>query len=320
MTATTASGAVVSPLAVSPDGRQIAIIATGADGKSQIWVRSLDTLAAQALAGTEGAFQPFWSPDSRFIGFFADGKLKKIEVSGGPPITLCDAPDPRAGTWNRNGVIFFAPTPTSALQKVSASGGVPTPVTTLGQDETVHMRPFFLPDGQHFIYRPSTGPGGGPTYVGSLDSAERKFLFNTDSSNVVYSQGYLLFLRETTLMAQPFDAQRLVLMGDAFPIAENIRDSGTINPAGIFSVSENGVLVYQTGTASARDQLLWFDRAGKQTGTLGDPALYSDLELSPDGKRASFTMMDESGKGRDIWIYDLARGLRTRFTFGPDAA
>ncbi len=320
MTATTASGAVVSPLAVSPDGRQIAIIATGSDGKSQIWVRSLDTLAAQALAGTEGAFQPFWSPDNRFIAFFADGKLKKIEVSGGPPISLCDAPDPRAGTWNRNGVILFAPTPTSALQKVSASGGVPTPVTALGQDETVHMRPFFLPDGQHFLYRPSTGPGGGPSYVGSLDSAERKFLFNADSTNVVYSQGYLLFLREATLMAQPFDAQRLALTGDAFPIAENIRDSGTANSAGIFSLSENGVLVYQTGAAAAGNQLLWFDRAGKQTGTLGDPALYSDLELSPDEKRASFTMLDASRKGTDIWIYDLARGLRTRFTFGSGSA
>jgi Tol biopolymer transport system component len=320
MTAPTASGAVVSPLAVSPDGRSIAIVAMGADGKSQLWVRSLDTLVAQSLAGTEGAFQPFWSPDSRFIGFFADGKLKKIEVSGGPPITLCDAPDPRGGTWNRDGVIVFGPTPSSALQRVSAAGGLPAGATTLAQGETVHMRPFFLPDGQHFIYRPSTGPGGGPTYVGSLNSAERKLLFNSDSSNVVYSQGHLLFLRETTLMAQPFDARRLVPIGDAFPIAENIRDTGTTNPSGIFSVSENGVLVYQTGTASAGDHLIWLDRTGKQTGLLGDPALYTDLELSPDGKRASLSILDQAGKGRDIWFYDVARGLRSRFTFGPGAA
>jgi Tol biopolymer transport system component len=320
MTASTASGAVVGPLAISPDGRRIAIVTTGADGKSQLWVRSLDTLVAQALAGTEGAFQPFWSPDSRFIGFFADGKLKKIEVSGGPPITLSDAPDPRAGTWNRDGVIVFAPAPSSALQRVSAAGGVPTTATTLAQGETVHMRPFFLPDGQHFLYRPSTGPGGGPTYVSSLNSAERKFLFDADSSNVAYSEGHLLFLRETTLMAQPFDAQRLVLMGDAFPIAENIRESGTTNPTGVFSVSENGVLAYQTGTATTGDQLMWLDRTGKQTGLLGDPALYSDLELSPDGKRASFSIIDQAGKGRDIWFYDLARGLRTRFTFGPETA
>ncbi len=319
-TALTASGATVSPLAVSPDGSRIAIVAMGADGKSQLWVRSLDTLVAQSLAGTEGAFQPFWSPDSRFIGFFAGGKLKKIEVSGGPPITLCDAPDPRAGTWNQDGVIVFAPTSTAALQRVSAAGGVPAAATTLAHDEAVHMRPFFLPDGQHFLYRPSTGPGGGPAYVGSLNSFERKFVLNADSSNVVYSQGYLLFLRESTLMAQPFDAQRLVLTGDALPIAESVRDSETINPSGIFSVSENGVLVYQTGAAMAGDQLLWFDRTGKQTGELGDPALYSDLELSPDGKRASISIADQAGKGRDIWFYDVARGLRSRFTFGPEAA
>jgi hypothetical protein len=133
MTAPTASGAVVSPLAISPDGRHIAIVAAGADGKLQLWVRSLETLAAQPLAGTEGAFQPFWSPDSRFIGFFAGGKLKKIEVSGGPPITLCDAPDPRNGTWNRDGVIIFGPEASSALERVSAVGGVPTAATMLGQ-------------------------------------------------------------------------------------------------------------------------------------------------------------------------------------------
>jgi Tol biopolymer transport system component len=320
MTAPTTTGAFVNPLAVSPDGSRIAIVATGADGKSQLWVRSLDTLAAQPLAGTEGAFQPFWSPDSRFIAFFEGGKLKKIEVSGGPPTALCDAPDPRNGTWNRNGVIVFGPSANSALARVSAAGGVPTTTTTLGQDETVHVRPFFLPDGQHFLYRAATGPGGGPIYVGSLNSAERKLLFSADSSNVVYSRGYLLSLRETTLMAQPFDAQRLVLTGDAFPIAENILTGVTTNPTGIFSVSENGVLVYQTGTATAGNQLLWLDRNGKQISVLGDPALYTDLELSPDGKRTSFSITDQAGKGRDIWLYDVVRGLRTRFTFGPGAA
>jgi Tol biopolymer transport system component len=320
MSAPTTTGAFVNPLAISPDGSRIAIVAEGGDGKSQLWVRSLDTLAAQPLAGTEGAFQPFWSPDSRFIAFFAGGKLKKIEVSGGPPITLCDAPDPRNGTWNRDGVIVFGPTASSSLQRVSASGGVPTAATTLGQGETVHVRPFFLPDSQHFLYRAATGPGGGPIYVGSLNSAERKFLFDADSSNVAYSEGHLLFLRETTLMAQPFDARRLVVVGDAFPIAENILTGVITNPTGVFSVSQNGVLVYQTGTAAAGGQLLWLDRSGKQIGALGDPALYSDLELSPDGKRASVSISDQAGKGRDIWLYDVARGLRTRFTFGPGAA
>ena len=240
MTAPTPSGAFVGPLAISPDGTRIAIVATGADGKSQLWIRSLDMLTARSLAGTEGAFQPFWSPDSRFLGFFAGGKLKKIEVSGGPPITLCDAPDPRSGTWNRDGVILFGPSAYSGLQKVSAAGGAPAAASTLGQGETVHVRPFFLPDGRHFFYRAATGPGSGPIYVGSLNSVERKFLLNSDSTNVLYSRGHLLFLRETTLMAQPFDAQRLLLTGDAFPIAEDIQSSATTNPSGVFSVRRMG--------------------------------------------------------------------------------
>src|SRR6267378_1190530 len=152
---TTTSG-TTAPVAVSPDGRRLAFVAMGAEGRYLLWIRSLDTLAGQALAGTEGASSPFWSPDSRFIGFFAGGKLKKIEVSGGPPITLCDAPNNRGGTWGRDGVIVFNPANLVALQKVSESGGVPTAATVLGQGETAHMRPSFLPDGQHFLYRAYT--------------------------------------------------------------------------------------------------------------------------------------------------------------------
>jgi Tol biopolymer transport system component len=306
-----------APVSVSPDGHRIAFLAAGADSKSLLWVRSLDTLTAQALAGTEGALRPFWSPDSRFIGFFAAGKLKKIEVAGGPPITLCDAPEGFGGTWNREGVIVFPPTASSALQKVSAAGGVPTAATKLEQGEIGHRMPFFLPDGRHFFYRAAARGliTGGPIYLASLDSSERKLLLNADSSNVLYTQGHLLFLRETTLMAQPFDARRLVLTGEAFPIAEQIQTQG--NPlAGVFSASENGVLAYQTGTATDAFKLTWFDRSGKQIGILGEPAIYGDLELSPDGKRASVSIIG-AAQGRDIWIYDVVRGLKTRFTFDP---
>ncbi len=308
-----------APVIISPDGQQIAFVAVSEEGKTLLWVRSLDTLTAQSFAGTEGASAPFWSPDSRTLGFFAGGKLKKIDVSGGPPITLCDAPDNRGGTWNRDGLIVFAPTNTSALQKVSASGGVPAPASVLGQGEFGHIRPSFLPDGRHFLYSTiAPRPGlGGPIYLGSLDSAGRKALFNANSANAIYTQGYLLFLRETTLIAQPFDARRLVLAGDAFPIAERIRTSTSTQPYGYFSVSENGALVYQTGAETANSQLLWFDRVGKQIGALGDPAAYRSVELSPDGKRTSVSILDDGGKGEDIWLYDVARGLRTRFTFGP---
>ncbi len=308
-----------APVMISPDGRQIAFVAVSEEGKALLWVRSLDSLAAQSLAGTEGASAPFWSPDSRTLGFFAGGKLKKIDVSGGPPITLCDAPDNRGGTWNRDGLILFAPTNTTALQKVSASGGAPTRATVLGQGELGHIRPSFLPDGRHFLYSTiAPRPGlGGPIYLGSVDSAEKKMLLDATSANALYSQGYLLFLRETTLIAQPFDAERLVFTGDAFPIAERIRTSASTQPYGYFSASENGALAYQTGAETANSQLLWFDRTGKQIGVLGDPAVYGAVELSPDNKRASVSIVDEGGKGVDIWVYDVARGLRTRFTFGP---
>jgi eukaryotic-like serine/threonine-protein kinase len=307
-------------IAVSPDGHRIAFAAVGADRRSLLWVRSLDTLAADPLAGTEGAERTFWSPDGRFLGFFVGEKLKKIDISGGPPITLCDSGAGIGGTWSRDGLIVFGPSLTSGLQKVSASGGVPTTASTLVEGDVGHRRPFFLPDGRHFLYRAAgSGINGGPVYVSSLDSAERKLVINSDSVNVVYSQGHLLFLRETTLMAQPFDARRLTVTGEAFPIAEKIQTTNTNPPYGVFSASENGVLAYQTGPVGAGSQLTWFDRSGKQIGVLGDLQPYYDLELSPDQKRAAVSTTS-SQSGADIWLYDVARGLPTRFTFGPGNA
>jgi eukaryotic-like serine/threonine-protein kinase len=309
------TGAPPNPLAVSPDGHRIALVATSADGRTLLWVRSLDTLNAQPLAGTEGAARPFWSPDSRLLGFFAGGKLKKIDVSGGPPLTLCDAPDDRGGAWSQDGVIVFAPRPDSTLQKVSDSGGTPIAATVLAPGEA-HRGPVFLPDGRHFLYRAKMDRGTGLIYIASLDSADRKLLLNVDSGTYVYSEGHLLFLRGTTLMAQPFDARHLVLAGDAFPIAEQIQVQNATGPGfGLFSASSTGVLAYQTGTGTTATQLVWFDRTGKRVGTLGDSATYADLVLSPDEKRASVSISD--GKQRDIWAYDVARGLRTRITFDP---
>jgi serine/threonine protein kinase/Tol biopolymer transport system component len=309
------TGSPPNPLAVSPDGHRIALVATSADGRTLLWVRSLDTLNAQPLAGTEGAARPFWSPDSRFLAFFADGKLKKIDVSGGPPLTLCDAPDDRGGTWSQNGVIVFAPRPDSALLKVSDSGGTPIAATVLAPGE-VHRGPLFLPDGRHFLYRAKMDQGTGLIYIASLDSTDRKLLPNVDSGTYVYTQGHLLFLRETTLMAQPFDARHLVLAGDAFPIAEQIQVQNATGPGfGLFSASSSGVLAYQTGIGTTATKLVWFDRTGKQVSTLGDSATYADLVLSPDEKRASVSISD--GQQRDIWAYGVARGLRTRITFDP---
>ncbi len=309
------------PVTVSPDGRRLAFVATTAEGKRLLWVRSLDTLSAQALTGTEGASHPFWSPDSRFIGFFADGKLKKIEASGGPSLTLCDVPDGLGGTWNRDGVIVFTPSGLGALQRVSASGGVASAVTKLDEarGEVGHRWPWFLPDGQHFLYLGKTVAVGetekNAIYVASLESQKSKLLLHANS-NVAYAQGYLLFVRQTTLMAQPFDAARLEMVGDAFPIAEQVQYEPAFT-RGVFSVSENGVLAYQTGAVVSNSQLAWFDRSGKSLGMLGDQALYSFLRLSPDGKRAAVMIADAQTARADIWLYEVARGLRTKFTFDP---
>ena len=304
----------IAPMAISPDGRRLAVEAANSEGTTQIWIRSLESLDAQPLAGTIGGFAPFWSPDSRFVGFFADGKLKKVDTSGGAPITLCDAPIPQGGSWSQDGVIVFAPTVNSALQKVSASGGVPTSASSLTEGETGHRRPWFLPDGRHFLFS-ANAPAAGqrPVYLAAVDSPDRTELLRADSANVSYSQGHLLYRRGNTLMAHPFDAQRLQLTGEPVPVAEEVQANGAIANA-LFSVSDTAVLVYSTGN-SQLGQLLWFDRAGKPLGVLGDWGAYHDLELAPDGKRASVTLPDPSRGGRDIWIFETERGLRTRFSF-----
>src|SRR5712692_4264261 len=232
-------------MAVSPDGLRLAFVAIGANGVTSLWLRPLAALSAQPLAGTEGASLPFWSPDSRFIGFFADGKLKKIDAAGGPPQTLCDAPSGRGGTWNRDGVIVFAPDIFSALYRVSAAGGAPAPLPLdKSRKEKVQHFPCFLPDGRHFIYRAGMTTAyardeGNGIYAGSLDSSEYKLILRADTY-AVYASGHLLFWRDGALMAQPFDAQSLQLSGEAVPVAEQVQMSLTEVRA-VFSASENGV-------------------------------------------------------------------------------
>jgi len=295
-----------STIAVSPDGHRLAFVAA-VERKQLLWIRSLDALSVQALAGTDGATFPFWSADSRFVGFFADQKLKKIDVSGGPPITLGDAPDARGGTWNSDGVIVFAPRATGVLHRISASGGVSTPVTKLDETrvETSHRWPSFLPDGEHFLYLEGGGGGlsigeGAMIALGSLQKQDSMRLVPADS-NASYARGYLLFLRERTLMAQPFDPKRVETTGDAFPIAEQVQ-TGRVPATSIFSVSED-VLVYQSGSGESGSQLLWFDRTNKPIGKLGDVASYSNLCLSPDGKSATVSVAEHVGAG-NIWFYE----------------
>jgi Tol biopolymer transport system component len=303
----------IGALAVSPDGRRLAFV--GQDGnRSQIWIRSLDTLAPQPIAGTEGAASPFWSPDSKSIAFFAGGKLRRIEIAGGPPMTLCDAAPGLSGSWGRDGVIVFSPAPGTALKKVPASGGVSSDATTLEGGETGHARPWFLPDGRHFVYCVLQSANQGTIFVTSLDSTERTPLVDSDSTNTVYSRGHLLFLRERSLMAQPFDVDELKIAGDPVPVAEQIQTSGVV-PSGLFSASESGVLVYQTGQVASTPSLTWVDRSGRLLAALGPPMPFADVSLSPDGRKAAVSRYG-GGQPGDIWIVDLERGgLAGRLTF-----
>jgi len=302
--------------ALSPDGLRLAFVATDASGKTLLWVRSLDSTTAQPLPGTDEADDPFWSPDSRSIGFFAGGKLKKIGASGGPAQTLCNSRGPRGATWNRDGVIVFVPSFNEALYQVSAAGGEPTPVTTLDKSrmETSHRWPHFLPDGHHFLYTVNGGSESRGIYVGSLDGKEKRRLLNDVSSDGEYAPpGYLLFRRESALMAQAFDADKLQFTSNPFPIADQVGyDASTFRT--FFSISQTGVLAYDSN--SGKTQLAWIDRNGRQLSSVSQPSNYFRPWLSPDEKQVAVDDVDAQGN-RDIWIIDLARGNPTRFTFDP---
>ena len=300
--------------APSPDGQRVAF-GVNTTGGTALAVRSFDEVEAHLLPGTEVGLFPFWSPDSRFIGFFAQGKLMKIDVTGGPPQTLCDAGLGTGGTWNRDGTIVFASNQgTSGLLRVSAAGGTPVPVTTLdvAKKEESHRWPWFLPDGRHFLY--VAGPPS-TVYVGSLDAEEADPLLASESQ-AIYADRHLLFIRQGTLLAQSFDAARLRTIGESFPVADNITVAPSL-AAGAFSASPTGVLTYRRGggTFNIRTQLTWVDRAGKALGAIGQPGVYRNPELSPDGTRVAVDALDPQGRSLDVWLMELARGVTSRFTF-----
>ena len=243
--------------ALSPDGTRLVFGARTLDGRAPLWVRSLDGLTAQPLAGTEGATFPFWSPDGGFIAFFADGKLKKIAVSGGPALTLADAPDGRGGSWSREGVIVFAPSFSAGpLLRVSSAGGATRPVS--GESGSF---PWFLPDGRHFLYQEQQGSDSEslPIRLGSLDGSPSVVVGT--GTNAVYTSGHLLFLQSNTLMAHPFDLEHLVTTGEAAPVAERVQSVLGSGRVGVFAASETGLLLYREASA-ALAALTWFDCGG----------------------------------------------------------
>ena len=301
---------------LSPDGKFLAFDAIDMEGKVRIWVRPLSALEAQPLPGTEGGVRPFWSPDSRFIGFVADGVLKKVEVSGGPPTKICDAPGGSDGSWSSEGVILFDGTGSDPIYRVPAVGGTKTVAVKLdtARKETSIGWPEFLPDGKHFLYLVSTeGTDGSAYWIGSLDSDKRTMLIPAQTLVTYSPPGYLLFARDKTLVAQRFDAKAMKTAGEPVPLAEKI---GTDNVGlALFSVSRNGVLAYRTGEAGGR--LLWRDRTGRDLEVVGDPGNYGNPSLSPSGDRVAFNLSDARTGKQDVWIRDLARGVSSRFSLGP---
>jgi len=312
--------------AVSPDGRRIAFEGV-VDGKAELWVRDLDNSVSRRVAGIEGTSgMPFWAPDSRRLGFFAEGKLRKIDVTGGPAVTIADAEaitggrGPWNGSWNQEDVIVFGRI-TSPLFRVSAAGGTFAPLTHLDgtRYETAHFTPWFLPDGHHLLYVAlSTDPDKRGLYAADLASETRKRVMTGDTRTIYVAPGYLLFVRDTTLMAQPFDAVKLEISGEAVPVAEqvDVNNAGVGVAVGYFSASQNGVLAYTSGRLPAGIQLTWFDRTGKKLDTVGAPEDLGSFSLSPDGTRVAFTRRDAQAGRYDLWTRDLTRGSESRLTFG----
>jgi Tol biopolymer transport system component len=302
--------------ALSPDGRKIAYVATG-DGASRLWVRSLDSTSAQPLPGTEGALNPFWSPDSRSLGFFADQKLKRIDLGGGQPQSLAFVVDPATsqGAWSAAGVILFNSNGASALSRVPASGGQVVAETKRGKGQTGHRAPRFLPGGKQFLFTSGgTDPG---LWLGSLNASEpRRISANvagTESVGEYLAPGWLVRVRGNVLVAQRFDASRGQLSGDPVTLAQGAGvDPNSL--AGSFSVSPSGTIAWRTGGGGGKRQLIWFNRAGQNVGAWGAPdeANLRFPELSPDGKRVAITRGPNFAS--DLWIEEGARN--SRFTFG----
>jgi eukaryotic-like serine/threonine-protein kinase len=315
---------------ISPDGRKVAFSGLDANNRWSLWVHFLDSGESRLLAGTEGSSStPLWSPDSRFIGFATEDKVKKIEASGGPALTVCDLPSPgdwSAGDWNGDGVIVFG---SGRMFQVPAGGGVASPLTVLdaSRREINHGAPSFLPDGRHFLYyRRFSSPDNNGIYLGSVDAKPEaqgsKRLLDTPFTSAYAPSpnlkvGSLLFLREGTLMAQSFDNRRMELTGEPHPVSEQVGTGAPGFGPVFFSVSANGVLAFRPAVELPKSQLTWFDRQGNPLGVVGELRSYNTLALSPDGTRVASDHWAGPGTQRDLWIYDLSRGVGARFTSDP---
>ncbi|MGA2745416.1 MAG: protein kinase [Candidatus Sulfotelmatobacter sp.] len=313
------TGDNAGPPVLSPDGSAIAFAATGADGKTTIWVRPANSLDARQLPETDSAIFPFWSFDSHSVAFFADGKLKAVDLSGGSAQIIADAPFGRGGAWGADGTIVYSPATQDRLYRVSANGGAPAPVTTVdGTQHSSHRWPSFLPDGKHFLYLAINHAvaANDAIYYASVDGSVNKPLFKSQS-NAIYADGYILFARNEQLLAQAFNPSSGTVSGEPQPLVRGVvNDSVTWHMDA--SASSDGLLIYGTGGSGSVD-LLWMDRATRQLSVIS--ANLGNLKrasVSPQGDRIALEISTGTSDGAsDIWVLDLARGTRTRLTFDP---
>jgi serine/threonine protein kinase len=310
-------------LSVSPDGRYMTFAEAEIGDPGRLWLRPLDGSPARPLPGTEGASFPFWSPDSRHIAFFADDKLKRIDLEGSPPVTLCEAPNGRSGGWSEAGVIIFSPTQNEPIHRVAAGGGTPEPITELDEEagESTHRWATFLPDGKSFLYM-AGGHSAMPddevnaVWAGRLGSEERRRILGV-RSNVVFAEGHLIYVRDEMLMARPFDPEGLEFTGDPFPLSDNVIYDVAYFRGAFAAAGE--VLVHARGEILTERELHWVDMASGtvEEEILGDPARILTVEISPDDRYAALVIEEPETARNDLWIQDLERGTRSRFTFDP---
>jgi len=303
--------------ALSPDGTRLAFVALDADGNTALWIRALSASTAQRLDGTEGAAYPFWSLNNQHVGFFARRKLKTLDFAAGTVRVLADAPSGLGGAWNRDGVIVFAPTVAGPLYRVGYEGGAPVAITSVSEGSgQSHCLPVFLPDGRHFffyIFRSvDTDPLGNGIHIGELGSTAIRSLSPEIAGTVAYSSGHLLYARDRSLVAQPFDLHLFRLTGSFFPIAEQELDVAATFSAAGFTVSGNGEIIFRS-TLDSSTHLAWFDRSGKELGSLSESA-YRDPTFSPDGRYLAIASDDAHNGKYSIRVHDLARGVSLRLT------
>jgi serine/threonine protein kinase len=302
-------------IAISPNGQKIVFVATS-EGQAKLWVRPLDSASRRALPGTDGASFPFWSPDNQSVGFFAEGKLKRIDVDRGTVQVLAEAPSGRGGSWNPDGTIIFTPNSVqSPIFRMSATGGSASALSRLEARETSHRFPYFLPDGHHFLYYVQGAPETHGIYVGDLDGSPARRLLDVDSAVVYESSGHLLFVREGTLFAQEFDPAHTVLKGSPFLVAEHIAAFFNAQGSAAISASSVGSIVYRTAPPGGRNQFLWLNRSGMEVGKVGERTDANAFSITLDSRRIALGQLVNNNI--DIWLLERGRNVLSKFTFDP---